>query len=421
MRNDLTKACVSCAWRIAASNEDCPRCGGMLVPAPVALEALSEDKKLSTKVRRPVRDILLYGTSTLFSLIAVGGGIAMAVSVVYAEEMDGSSGMVVLFFVIGLFAFIAALAIILGCAWAVLALPIFLVSWLWNRGRVVVLRVAPFAREAGLGHEPPRKKWLDALDTWASSRKKRLIVAAVGVIAIIEIAGELMDDHPVFFQSPLHALKLVAFAAVCQAVALAFLAVPVAFTVRWVVGSLDQLRRIRHLMRERGVEELAMNPRPHLSDLQNERGRAEGRLVCGEAVPLVAPLSGEECLGFRLEGRVGAVLVDDAFVADGLEVHCENERVPVRGAQVVLVVAQPSERTRDLDDEQRLRVEQLLRKLGLPMSDDVELGESLLREGNRVNAHGAEVSEPAQGDGYRSATQRKLLTDADGVPLLLLK
>lgn len=393
----------------------------MLVPARVALDTLASDKKLSTKVSRPVRDVLLYGSSALFSVAAIGTGIASSISSVVLDEMKGSTGMVALFFVIGLFAFTAALTIILACAWAVLALPILLVSWLWNRGNAPVLRVAPFAHEAGVGHEPPRGKWQDSFTAWFAARKKRVILAMIGAIGFIEIAGELMDDNPIFFQPPAQMLKVVALAAVCQLIGLAFLMVPVTFAIQWLLWSFDHLRRVRHLLREKKIESLATDPEAHLPSFESERGHAEGRLVRGDAAPLVAPLSGEECLGFRVEGRVGQSLLDDSFVCKELSVQLDDARVGIRATRLVLVVPPSSERTRDLTPEQRERVEALLARLGLPMSDNLELGESLLREGNRVNAHGAESSEPAQGDGYRSATQRMLLTDSDGLPVLVLK
>lgn len=411
---------MPCAWRIASSNEACPRCGGILVPPRAALDALADPKVLSAKLGRPVRDTLLYGSGALFSVASLVGGPTLAISTVFLETFYGSSGMEAIMLVMGVFAFTAAFTIILGSGWAVLALPVLCVSWLANRGRVSALRVGAFAHEAGVGHEPPRMKWLDTFTAWLALRKKRIIVIAAVSIAGIEIAAELCAAEPYFWNhSLLDNAKLIGLAAVTQVIALAFLMVPTVGAVQWALWSFDHLRRLRHLAREHGVEELANDADAHRNALESERGRVEGRVVHADAPPLTAPLSGEECLGFRLAGRVGTAFIDDAFVASELEVQNGDESTAVRAERVILLLPEPTERIRELTPDQKERVAAWLAKLGLPESDDLWLGESLLREGNRVHAHGAETREPAQGEGYRDATHRTLLDDSDGIPVLI--
>jgi hypothetical protein len=420
LRSDLTKACVPCAWRIASDNQDCPRCGGVLVPPRTALEALTDPKKLSTKLGRPTRDLLLYGSGALFSVASIVGGAAVAISSVFLESFQGSYGMAAIMFVLSVFAFTAALMIMLGCVWAILAVPILLVSWLANRGQGSTLRVAAFAHEAGVGHEPPRAKWLDAFNAWILLRKKRLIFGSILGIAAIELLAESFADTPYFWNHSLvDNAKLLGLAAVAQVIALAFLMVPSVGAVQWALWSFDHLRRVRHLLRERGVQELAADLDAHRHALESERGQVDGRVMNADAAPLIAPLSGDECLGFRLTGRVGSALLDDAFVASEVEVQNGDERTRVRAERVILSIPEPTERVQELAPEQKMRVASWLAKLGLPESNDVELGESMLREGNRVNAHGAESREPARGEGYRDASHRTLLDDSDGVPVVI--
>jgi hypothetical protein len=149
---------------------------------------------------------------------------------------------------------------------------------------------------------------------------------------------------------------------------------------------------------------------------ESERTTRAGNVQCDE--PLVAPLSGVRCIAFRLVGRVGECLVDDAAAAPFMIVSRDGPSLSVLASASLLQLPVHSTETASgaLD-----RVDSFLHDRGLNAHGaPVELAEGLLCEGEEVAVQGT-LESVASGKGYRGSAASEFLVGRSDLPVVIRK
>jgi hypothetical protein len=155
---------------------------------------------------------------------------------------------------------------------------------------------------------------------------------------------------------------------------------------------------------------------PALPAADSERVRHSGSAQCSE--PLHAPLSGAPCIAYRLVGRVGECLVDDAAAAPFTIVARDGPRVAVLASAGIL---QLPVHTTDAAAGALERVASFLRERGVDaQSAPVELAEGLLSEGEEVVVEGT-LESIASGKGYRGIAASELIVGRSDAPVVIRK
>lgn len=411
LRNDLRRACVACALRLPASWGACPRCRLGTTTPREALEALGSAKG-SLRVDRPVRDALIYVPAALMYVAAVGVALVLAGLVITDGLLQGALGVALV--LMCLVAGFTTTVVLLAIPWAVWAALVAIVSWVAGRNHRRLLRPAAFPFAAP--ERVPASGWFERGRHRWKDRWKRVAAIAFVALMALELAAELFSRKPFGQQSTGDSVKLAGGAVLFQVVMLVVLAIPLSVVLQALVGLEAKLVRLVVVWRARRREQRLVEAGP--VDL---RGGTRGT-VRGTAHPAgpscVAPLSGQRCLGYRLVGRAGLALVDDAEMSE-LVVRTGSEEVRVRASSVALALPEPADTIRELTPDQAERVRPFLAARGLELSSDLELAESLLAEGDGVTVHGAAGSEPVAGADYRTSSTRRVLDDTDGRPVLV--
>jgi hypothetical protein len=396
LRADLTKACGACAFRVAAPLELCPSCGTTLTSIAGALAS-------RPKVR-PLRDTLLYAPLVLVYAFAAVTSVVLTADTPPAEEGAMRVGMWVFAVLAG---FLAGL-VIGGLAWSPWALVVWLAS----------LRAAdePVWLRPTLEAAPSRVKRLRA---WVEKRKWLLGATAFAVLLAVELVAELLSEHP--FASATSSggvFPMLALAIGGQLVALVMLGIPFG-VVRVMTAQLppEMANVVTYHAHRRAARGPAKLGRRLRDLLVSERAQVVGP-AHRQAGTIVAPIAGTACLAFRLVGRAGSVVIDDAESVPFL-VHCGDGEVAVRGDAVVALL--PARIAPVRDGAALERVRDLLSARGIPMEPGtvVELAESCLLEGEQVRVHGAAKSERAEGAGYRDTGARRVLEGTSARPVLI--
>jgi hypothetical protein len=150
------------------------------------------------------------------------------------------------------------------------------------------------------------------------------------------------------------------------------------------------------------------------SELCAGRGRVTGVAHAGER-ELIAPLSGKPCIAFRIVGQMAGVEIDDALAAP-MFLESEQGGVALR-AQRWLVALPVKARTSSFDEEARTRLRRFIVSRGLRFDPDLEIGEAILDDGDRIEAWGALAMSTVPT--YRDRQETFELTDDDGRPVVL--
>jgi hypothetical protein len=158
---------------------------------------------------------------------------------------------------------------------------------------------------------------------------------------------------------------------------------------------------------------------PRLEPVQDGRCYAEGWAVAENATLLTAPISGQPCLAFRIAGRAGDQLLDDAAATDFV-VDVAGEPIELRASRWIISTPMPEPTKLALDDQQRERLAAFLRARGLsPKLGDTRLSETCVLPGDSIVAWGASETRQAQSQGYRNPGSRRALCDTDSKPLVV--
>jgi hypothetical protein len=132
--------------------------------------------------------------------------------------------------------------------------------------------------------------------------------------------------------------------------------------------------------------------------------------------PLVAPLSGEPCVAFRLVGRVGDCLVDDAAAAPFTLTSRAGPVVTVLSSACAVELAV---RRTQAEPQARERVRRFLGERGIDASTHpIELAEGVIRIGDEVTVEGL-LESVASGAGYRGRAQAELLVGQSDLPVVV--
>ncbi len=154
---------------------------------------------------------------------------------------------------------------------------------------------------------------------------------------------------------------------------------------------------------------------PEVARSGRARSSVEGRVRL--RAPVQAPCSGDACAAYRVVGRHGRSSIDDAGLG-AFDVEVDG---------VVVAHVEAGEGTVDLGAARRAtmtmtdRLAKLLRDRTLaPRDASLALGESVLRDGDRVWVEGAE-RERTSPEGYRGTRAVRVLRDRRGSPLVVRK
>lgn len=145
-----------------------------------------------------------------------------------------------------------------------------------------------------------------------------------------------------------------------------------------------------------------------ISRLSSAEKEALGHEVKDE---LVAPLSGQTCLAFRLTGDADGQPVDDADATHFALITNDQNRCVVQVHDVIV----------DVPAKMKMRADSargFLQERGL-QEDDLSLKEGVLREGDPVRVWGRTVDLRVGAAGYRGDERRLLIDAGDGLPVLI--
>jgi len=194
---------------------------------------------------------------------------------------------------------------------------------------------------------------------------------------------------------------------------LAYIVVPVVLTIIWTLGfgDLHEKSREPKLVTVDIPIRLHEPPSP---DPSSERSRFEGRIDDADEL-VVAPLSGERCVAYRLVGRVAKSPIDEGEATPfTLVAGSERLEVDPRPATVALTTPDPAP-VADIS----ARLEQFLRNRGAhPLGRDVVLAEARLNIADAVAVESS-VLTVQRPDGYRGTRDAKLLKEQSGSPLVI--
>lgn len=138
-----------------------------------------------------------------------------------------------------------------------------------------------------------------------------------------------------------------------------------------------------------------------------------GRVV---AAPrgLVAPLSGQPCVAFRISGATEWGLLDDSDLASFTMETDAHDETDVGPGPALVDAPLGEETTPEGDAADRLSA--FLAPRGL--AGEATVREGVVRVGDRIEVYGA-LSDRAAGDGYRSSKQRTVIRPGLVHPLAL--
>ncbi len=424
MRSDLSRACTRCAVRLPATLRRCPACGQFTALAADALERMDKRERKKKRKRaapRPdrLRDGLLYVPAALGIVAAVVGAVGTAVALLLHPARDTSGGAEVLLAAMALPIMFSGLVVILACLWAPWALLVLAARSLAPHERTEWrLAVAPLAVPRRTGKKRSAEPDADDAGPWTKLkrsldlRSKQIARSVIAAALALELVAELLSRRPFWAgRSALESAVLLGEVLFGQAIGFA----AAIAMVRIAMQGVDRVfTRVEALWHAAPANERAASVQ------RLRRGEPPGGVahLDGEAL-LVAPLSGESCLGFRIVGAVDGIQIDDAEVAP-LVVDAGAGAVHVRPAPAVLALPEPHVRRQRLDAGARARVAAFLEARGLSGDlDHVALGEERLEDGAAVRIWGATAIERVGGSGYRDAGMHQLIDASDGLPVLI--
>lgn len=431
MRNDLRVACVHCALRLPARFAHCPRCRGATVRPDQALVALEKASVLSARVGRPLRDAFLFYPVVLVVPICLAAGVGLGFA--GAQAFDANLGERIAGAVIGLCTGVAAAVSLVAMVWVAWALVVMLVGWATGGGAVARAserhprpRLRPVPWPGSGTARPPPDPWLPRAPGWARGHLRSVGLVFVSVPLVELGAWMLTSDGDATL-----AKSGIGGALILQAAAVATATIPIWVGVWWTLWLLDRARLARHLLATR-AEATSQVSEPAPARLRTGREAIHGRASLERGAPLRAPLSGEPCLAFRLTGHIFGVPIDDAEVGPLAIETASGERVTVHAGAIALEVPPPDPWGMVVDDAVRARLDAFVRARHLPErlvdhratgprhgDGAIDLGETLLREGDPVVAWGGVRIENVAGGGYRQTRDARILVEDDEAPMLL--
>jgi hypothetical protein len=372
--------------------------------------AIEKLKKSLPSLRegRPLRDAFMFVPAAAGALAALVVAVKLTADAVdsFPARQGGAS---LLLWVMSFEAGFAGVMLALSIPWAAWAGLVSLVSWIGRRERKQVLEIAPFAVPLP---PVPRPDRVEAALEWLAKRKWRVVGVAFIVLQLLFLAFELRAPSVARGDAVETATRLLGFTLLLTLTSYLFLG-----AVGAALGIERRLRPVFRWLRERLERQRWRDPAIGVAPLRTSRAHVRGVAREGER-SLRAPLSGARCIGFRLVGHVGHARIDDAALAD-LAIELPGEVAVARSRSAVMLARVTGAPVRVLTDAQRERVALFLKDRDLPMTDDLELAEALLVDGQEVVVHGAADSERHTGVGYRTAAERRVLRDEDGRPLVV--
>ncbi|MEJ7729666.1 MAG: hypothetical protein WKG00_10645 [Polyangiaceae bacterium] len=379
---------------------------------------------------RPLRDAFLFFPAVLGIVFCFCAAIGLAVSASIAFSDNGATR--IIGGVVGLFAGLGGAVAAAALIWVAWASLVMLVSWLFGGAPDRRLHPAPFPSTEAAAAAP--EPWAPRVAGWAKRHRSGAALLLLALFAVEVGAWLLTAGNREPMPGASGFLGGLAVAAGVQLLVIALSSVLLLLGAQAALWILDRARLSKHLLETRAAEKVQAARGRGLAPLQTSRDSVSGVASAEEGKLVVAPLSGEHCLAFRLVGRVGAALIDDAESA-AMAIATEGERVPIRATSLLLDLPLPAVASPELGGAAQARLRAFLAARGLPAvparqggarlsapdtpPPAIELGETLLREGDAITAHGALTRERAVGAGYRGTRQARVLGDGDQLPVLI--
>ncbi|MBI2894493.1 MAG: hypothetical protein HYY06_13155 [Deltaproteobacteria bacterium] len=160
---------------------------------------------------------------------------------------------------------------------------------------------------------------------------------------------------------------------------------------------------------------IAEHPTPPLSPAPgSERARVCGAVRALSTAP--SPLSGAECVAFRLVGSGPSGHVDDSGMGSFEVVVDGSETIAVESGSAVVDV--PAGRPAQVQDLPAALAEFLEHRGVLLSPGPISVAEGLVRDGDHVEIEGIATAD-VRPDGYRGVARRTLLRGNPEAPLII--
>lgn len=406
MHTELTLFCERCGLRLPARLEHCPRCDGALL----GRQALTKTPAFGwLSPVEAVRALLVHGGALLVYVLSAAGAVHLTFLQGGSSNAMAALPWVALPALVGGF---LGVGIGLGLFWLVWVGFVYLVFFFVpRRGAAPVWVAAPQsdARCYRLARQ------LGRLGEWTADRSWRSWLLPPIVWLVLLLAFQLITDPGWFVTAATNHVVKVLVAVVVGAIVMWLLLSPALVIAVGFLAKLltDFERALLSLWLQRPVSLAAL--------LRKRKASASFHGRTSHSAPLIAPLSGTPCVGFRLLGRVDGMELNDAWLAD---FEVENEEAPsarviAAGALLMLPVGAPEEVS--LSDEQALRLRDCLDERGIPSPlKNVQLAEALLEPGAGVRVWAQQSEERADASaGYRELAVRVVLSGTDAEPVLI--
>lgn len=406
MHTELTLFCERCGLRLPARLERCPRCSGAL------LQRADYKKAPATPWLSPIhatRALLVDGAALLVYLLSVAGAVHLAFFQTGASGALVAVPWIVLPALLGGF---LGVGIILGIFWLAWAALVYLVFLFLPRKPAPPSWLAVPCPSAARTRFSTALLWLG---DWMDERDWRAWALPPLAWLLLLLAFQVVTDGAWFVTQPTdHVLKVVV--AVALGTVVIWLLLSPALVI--AVGLFSKLT----IDLDRALLSLLLQRPVSLSALLKARTAAPPHI--GRALPtapLVAPLSGKPCIGFRLVGVVDGLELNDAWLGDFELEHASQAaaRVAATGALLVLSIGTPDDLS--LSAEQSERLSAYLDARGIPSPlESVRLAEALLESGAEIRVWAAQSEERADAAAdYRQRAVRVVLSGTDAEPMLI--
>lgn len=420
MRRDLNRGCAVCRLRFSSQLTSCPVCRG----APLAVNEAIQQVQPTSRAAWFAKWIIVLSCFPAIYLVAAAG------SILLKEGWPPKSALDIVMYVLGAagtcLGASLAVAIPLAIWFGVIAAIRFLLKFIVERPRrslriSIETKMRPVVREQ---MHIMHRLWdfIEKLIDKLLNNPKRVIFLLGGLFLVLQVFAEIFGETPILKFTSLEDFgKSLVVLLVING--MASLVIPLFWGVFTWFGTtaLHFLRKPPNLFgfdarppevkNDEVLQTLSKDRTEiigHVAKLSLAEKEALGHEVKDE---LVAPLSGQTCLAFRITGDADGQPVDDADATHFALITNDQKRCVVQVHDVIV----------DLPTDTKIREDSargFLRKRGL-RENDLSLKESVLRDGDRIQVRGRTVDLRVGTAGYRGDDRRMLVDAGDGLPVLI--
>jgi len=420
MRRDLNRGCAVCRLRYSARLAQCPVCRSAFLEVDDAIR----------KVQPTSRAAWFAKWVIVLSCIPAIGLVLSTGSILLNEGWPPKSALDIVMYALGAVATCLGASLAVGIPlvlwFGVIAIVRFILKLVVDRPRRslrVTIETKMRSSTANDNHVMHRL-WnrFDDFVAKQAEKPKRVLAISAALFLGVQLIAEIFGETPILnFTS----LKDFGSSIVVLGVinGMASLVIPLFWGVFSWFGTvaMNFLRRPPNLFgydssppdlkNEEFLQSITEN-RPVTIGLVARLNPGEIEAL-GQSVKenLIAPLSGQTCLGFRIAGDADGQPVDDADATCFALITDDQKRCVVQVLDVVVNLAADAKIRTD-------SARGFLQERGL-REKDLSLKESVLREGDRVRVYGKTSDLRVASASYRGDERRLLIDAGDGLPVVI--